>query len=93
MSNNKNYKEYDIEFLSPQELINIFRRRKHRADIVLSQIILHASESEKYARENEKLISIINACQWLLMHPEEVDVKQRQTLMDRINNALLEHDQ
>ncbi len=83
MSNN--YKESDLEFLSPQELINVFRRRQRRYNTILTQIIMFVASAEKDREDNAMFAMLLRECRAAIADSEYDD---KAMLLMKINKAL-----
>jgi hypothetical protein len=80
-----NYKESDLEFLSPQELINVFRRRQRRYNTILTQIIMFVASAEKDREDNAMFTMLLRECREAIVDGEYGD---KTLLLMKINKAL-----
>lgn len=74
----------DVIFqLSTTELIDLYRKRKDRADLAWGQIVLRATFYERTQQENNKLVRLLRECVPYLEQTDETDLQAR--VIDALN--------
>lgn len=70
----------DVIFqLSTTELIDLYRKRKDRADLAWGQIMMRATFYERTLQENDKFVRLLRECIPYLEPSEETDLLSRVT--------------
>lgn len=71
--------------LSTAELLDLYRKRKDRAELVWAQLMMRATLYERTCQENNKLVHLLRECKVYIDSADETD------LFSRVTDALEEY--
>lgn len=68
----------DVVFqLSTAELLDLYRKRKDRADLIWGQLMMRATLYERTCQENNKLVHLLRECIPYVDPTDETDLQAR----------------
>ncbi len=65
--------------LSTTELLDLYHKRKDRADLPWAQIMMRAVRFERTQQENDKIVRLLRECMPHIEHTDETDLRSRVT--------------